>query len=77
MGSSRKAGIQKPEQLGLFTDRALAKLGREDDRLWKTLFAITIENRVTLHLSLATLRTLRKRWVPPPDPSDPTGEPTW
>lgn len=74
MGSSRKVVRHRPEQweqLGLFTERTLAKLEREDDRLWKVMFQIRLESRITVNVSLRTLRTLRK-YFPPPDPDPPS-----
>jgi hypothetical protein len=73
MAGSRNAGFRgtrhrRAEQLGLFTRSALKRLEREDKRLWQTLIPITIEGRVTLHLSLRTLRLLRRKFPAPPDP---------
>jgi hypothetical protein len=75
MAGSRKDGSRatpRAEQLPLFSQRALGKLEREDERLWKTFFSIRIENRITVNVTLRTLRMLRRRFREPEDPAEMT-----
>lgn len=67
MAGLRKGEIRgkRSEQLPLFQSKVFEKLERENRRVSKVFFEIRLENRVTIRISLATVRMLRRRFETP------------